>query len=151
MDRKTNQRTAIRDAIGDAARPLSPNEILDAAKARSPKLGIATVYRTVKVLIEEGWLKAVTLPGDPPRYELAHISHHHHFHCRVCGRVFDIEGCPGDLRTLAPRGYRVEAHEVVLYGQCPTCATKSPAKKARKSDDGVADHAHSHAHGDHKH
>lgn len=146
MDRKTNQRAAIRDAIGDAARPLSPNEILDAAKERVPRLGIATVYRTVKVLLEEGWLKAVTLPGEPPRYELAHIEHHHHFHCRACGRVFDIEGCPGDLRALAPRGYRVESHEVVLYGQCLACAAKSPAKKTRKADD-----EHAHAHDGHKH
>lgn len=142
MDRNTNQRRAIREAMEAAGRPLSPMELLEAAKAHAPKLGIATVYRTVKSLVEEGWLKTVELPGHPPRYELSHIAHHHHFHCTHCGRVFDVPGCPGDLKGLAPAGFSVERHDIVLYGRCPECGGgKSPRRKT-----GGAAHGHDHSH-----
>jgi Fur family ferric uptake transcriptional regulator len=36
--------------------------------------------------------------------------------------VFEIHGCPGDLRELTPEGFRLESHDVTLYGQCAQCA-----------------------------
>ncbi len=119
--RRTQQRSAIRQALSEADRPLSPQEILSAARNALPSLGIATVYRNVRCLVGEGWLRAVDLPGAASRYELAGKVHHHHFHCRACDRVFEVEGCPGDLRTLAPKGFKPEAHEVILYGLCAGC------------------------------
>jgi Fur family ferric uptake transcriptional regulator len=121
MERNTRQRQAIRDAIAQAGRPLTPQEVLAAAKQRTDSLGIATVYRHLKALLAEKWVKPVELPGEAARYELADIGHHHHFHCRGCGKVFDIAGCPGHLQSMVPRGYVVEDHEVVLYGRCSRC------------------------------
>lgn len=122
MERDTQQRRAIRTAIEQADRPLSPREVLDASKTLSPGLGIATVYRTLKSWLESGWLQQVDLPGEPPRYELHGKQHHHHFHCRQCDRVYELEGCPEGLRTLTPAGFSLEAHELVLYGRCASCA-----------------------------
>lgn len=122
MERKTTQRSAIRESFSAAARPLSPQEVLDAAQAEVPSLGIATVYRNIKALIEEGWLQTVDLPGEAARYELADIGHHHHFHCRDCGKVFDIEGCPGKLQAMLPKGFQLDDHEIVLYGRCAECS-----------------------------
>ncbi|MCW8129453.1 MAG: transcriptional repressor [Planctomycetota bacterium] len=122
MERKTVQRQAIREAIEEASRPLSPQEVLDLARARVKRIGIATVYRTIKSLLAEGVLKAVDLPGEPPRYEPAGKHHHHHFRCRTCNKVYEIEGCPKDLKRMAPRGFRVEGHDLVLYGLCAGCA-----------------------------
>ena len=51
MERSTRQRTAIRDALEAAQRPLLPQEVLDAAQAQVPSLGIATVYRNLKQLV----------------------------------------------------------------------------------------------------
>lgn len=121
MQRRTQQREAIRRALESAGRPLSPQEVLDAASAGSPGLGIATVYRNLKALVEEGWLVAVELPGAPDRYEVAHKGHHHHFHCRECDRVYEIDDCPGSLKDLAPRGFAPERHEIILYGLCAEC------------------------------
>jgi Fur family ferric uptake transcriptional regulator len=84
-------------------------------------MGIATVYRTLKALVGNGELVPVGLPGEPPRYELVGKAHHHHFRCGACDRVFELTGCVTDLRRLAPRGFRVEGHEVLLYGLCGTC------------------------------
>jgi Fur family ferric uptake transcriptional regulator len=122
VQRKTQQRAAIRQALERATGPLSPQEILDAAQGGAPGLGIATVYRNVRALLEDGWLAEVELPGAPSRYEPADRKHHHHFHCRRCDRVFDLEQCPGTLRSLAPRGFKPEAHEILLSGLCAACS-----------------------------
>lgn len=119
--RRTRQREAIEAAFGSAGRPLSPEECLEMARADVPSLGIATVYRNVKRLVEAGRLRRVELPGAPDRYEVAGKSHHHHFHCRTCDGVFEVDACPGELETLAPGGFRVEDHELILYGACAGC------------------------------
>ncbi len=122
MQRNTNQRQAIARVMQEADRPLSPHEVLDRAQEAVPRLGIATVYRTIKSLLEQGWLARVELPGEPPRYEMAGKEHHHHFHCRVCDGVYEVEGCPGNFKNLVPAGFQMERHDVVLYGTCDVCS-----------------------------
>lgn len=121
MQRDTAQRRAILQVVQDAKRPLSPQEILERAQGNVPKLGIATVYRTVKAMEEAGDLAPVDLPGEGRRYERAGMKHHHHFSCRKCGRVFDLEGCPGNMERLVPEGFKLEHHEILLYGLCDRC------------------------------
>ncbi|MEP6833334.1 MAG: transcriptional repressor [Gemmatimonas sp.] len=131
MERNTRQRDTIRDVFANSKQPLSPFEVLVAGRRALCGLGIATVYRTINSLIESGWLNAVELPGDAPRYEKAGSGHHHHFQCRLCTGVFEIRGCPGDLTSLTPAGFVLEGHEVVLYGQCTKCATTKTQLKSR--------------------
>lgn len=121
MERNTRQRDAIRQVFLETDRPLSPQEILLAAQAYIPALGIATVYRTLKALLEEDWLSPVELPGEPQRYEMAGKGHHHHFRCHTCDRVYEIDGCLSNLKRLVPQGFQIDRHEVVLYGTCNTC------------------------------
>ena len=121
MERATRQRTAIRDALAGAHRPLLPQEVLDAAQLQVPGLGIATVYRTLKAMVDEGLLRVVQLPGENARYETVGHGHHHHFQCRACERVFDVHACPGDLSRLAPEGFTVDDHDLTLYGHCRDC------------------------------
>ena len=120
--RDTSQRRAIWQVLKATNRPLTAAEILEAARASVPGMGVATVYRAVKALQSDGTLHQVDLPGDVPRYELSGKGHHHHFHCRSCERVFEVHACPGDFRHLAPPGFSLETHEVILYGRCATCA-----------------------------
>ncbi len=121
MERDTTQRRAIREVLTVAGRPLTPREVLDEARGQVPNIGIATVYRTVKALMEEGWLSAVELPGQPQRYEQAGKEHHHHFNCNRCGRTFEMDGCPGGLDRMVPDGFKMETHEVFIYGLCEEC------------------------------
>ena len=120
--RNTRQRDAILGALEDADRPLGHTEILELAQRNVPRLGIATVYRNVRELVDAGRIRAVRLPGSPDRYELAGKHHHHHFHCRECDRVFELEDCTDDYSRVTPRGFRLENHEVTLYGLCSSCS-----------------------------
>lgn len=131
MERNTRQRSAIRDAIVRAGRPLLPQEVLEAAQQDVPGLGIATVYRNLKMLVDEGELQPVNLPGENPRFESVGQQHHHHFQCRQCHRVFDVHACPGDLSRMAPQGFTVEDHDLTLYGRCRDCGS-APARGARR-------------------
>ena len=123
MERSTRQRDAIKAVIDQAQRPLSPQEILEAAQTQVAGLGMATVYRNLKSLVEARTLTVVSLPGESPRYESTSNSHHHHFHCTGCDKVFDVHHCPGKLLDIAPSGFTVERHELTLYGRCNSCGT----------------------------
>jgi Fur family ferric uptake transcriptional regulator len=144
MERATRQNTAIREAIAAAGRPLSPTEVLDEARRHVAALGLATVYRNLKSLVDAGAIQVVTLPGEVPRYELAQHGHHHHFRCDVCQRVFDVHQCPGDLAGLAPPGFHVSRHEITLYGQCSDCRPAPRRRATRKAPAPPRGHDHSH-------
>lgn len=121
MQRRTRQRDAIWSVISRADRPLGPREILLVARREVPGLGLATVYRTLKSLVSVGRLRVVELPGAPDRYEVAGKGHHHHFLCRVCDRVFEVETCTGNYEGITPAGFRLERHELTLVGRCAAC------------------------------
>ena len=122
MQRETRQRRAIRATLEEAGHPMSPKELLEAAKGRAAGLGIATVYRNLRQLQDAGSITTVDLPGEPPRYEISGKAHHHHFLCRECDRVYELDGCPAGVSSVTPPGFRVEGHELVLYGICGDCA-----------------------------
>ena len=124
MQRQTSQRVAIEETFVSAGRPLGPQEILDAARKQVPSLNLATVYRTLKRMVEDRAIYPVELPGEPARYELqaAAEQHHHHFRCGDCNAVFDLKGCVDGLKKLLPKGFRMTGHDIVLYGYCAACS-----------------------------
>lgn len=125
VERDTRQRRAIREEIERADRPLTPAEIHVGARSSVEGLGLATVYRTLRILADEGVITEVQVPGEAPRYEMADKAHHHHFYCRQCERVFEVEGCPGDLAALTPAGFELDGHELLLFGTCAGCRAGS--------------------------
>jgi Fur family transcriptional regulator, ferric uptake regulator len=149
MERDTRQRRAVLDALAGSGRTLSPPEILALAQTHAPSLNLSTVYRQVKALEEVGEVVKVQLPGQAARFEARcrhgaplatgpadgalasqpahdeHGHHHHHFHCLVCDQVVPIHGCPGAMQELAPPGFEVERHDLVLHGRCAACAGAS--------------------------
>lgn len=121
--RRTRQRAAISRVLELTDGPLTIDEIHERAQAELPKLGRATVYRTINLLVSAGELQQVVLPDGQTRYERACLGHHHHFSCKGCERTYDVHFCPVSIPsgTTFPGGYRVDDHELTLYGLCPTC------------------------------
>ena len=58
------------------------------------------------------------MPTDRNKEIVAGVEH---FECRKCARVFEVHGCPGNLKPLVPDGFTLEDHEVILYGLCAEC------------------------------
>ena len=117
---RMQQADVVFEQIRAADGPLSADEVRAAVKTAGGNVGLATVYRTIKKGIAAGTLREVVLNGVT-RVEPADRGHHHHFVCDGCERVYDFHGCPGGLERLAPDGFRVRTHEIVLHGQCPAC------------------------------
>ena len=140
--RQTRQRDAILRVLSEAKGPLSTPEIFKLAKKVIP-LGIATVYRTINLLLAAKEIQSVILPSGETRYESADLGHHDHFQCRKCQHVFDLSVCPLHLAsgTIIPGGFMVEDHEMTLYGLCPDCKARN-GKAA--SPAGGKSHAHMH-------
>jgi len=128
MHRRTRQRDVILTTIREAEGPLPIAEIHARAAAGLPGLGIATVYRTVKLLLAQERIVAVDFPGEEPHYEPAGRGHHHHFRCLDCDRWFEMPQCLVALPdgTTLPGGYVVEGHHLSLYGRCPACGAQPP-------------------------
>ena len=94
MKRRTSQRAAIEQVFRQHDRPLRIEEILSDGRAIVESLNQATVYRNVKMLVDEGWLKQINHPSLGTFYERSGKGHHHHFYCRTCNLVFDIPVAP---------------------------------------------------------
>ena len=125
--RNTKQKQAVWSVWQAAQGPLGPAEIYQQASQALPTLSLATVYRIVRTLCDEGIVVPVPIPGQPDRYEThkraAH--HHHHFLCDGCKRLFDVPGCGLRIELHNMPGFKVREHSVVLFGNCKECR-KSP-------------------------
>ncbi len=122
MKRNTAQRMAIEQVFRRYERPLGVDEILTYGRRFVGSLNQATVYRNLKILINEGRLKRIFHPSLGALYERTGKGHHHHFYCHECNRAFEIPGCALKKDEAAPDGFIVEDHEIFLFGVCPSCA-----------------------------
>ncbi len=107
-----------------------------------PGLGRATIYRTLRLLVEVGILCKTAMPDGSPRYSLDDAHHHHHLVCVACGRIdeFRHPAVERMLRAMkAHVGSDLVGHRLELYHRCAAC---------RESGQGGAD---IHMHGTHVH
>jgi Fur family ferric uptake transcriptional regulator len=105
---------------------LSAVEIEDALRARGGRVGRASVYRVLELLVEHGLVERVAVGQGLSRFErvLASGEHHHHLICEQCGRLvaFDDPGLERAIHKVSERlGARVDTHDVVLRGACEDC------------------------------
>jgi Fe2+ or Zn2+ uptake regulation protein len=118
--RATAQRRAIYGLFaGRENGHLSAEEVFQRARAELPELSRATVYNALGELAEAGLLGVVEGPG--PRQFDANVTLHHHFRCRRCSALHDIDPEHIDM-TLREPGFEVERAHVLLEGLCPKCA-----------------------------
>lgn len=132
--RNTRQREILQQIFTQAPGPLGVKRLLDLAQAEIGKIGIATVYRTVRLLEESKEIRSVTLPDGEVVWESADRGHHHHFVCRKCTTVTDFVGCPVHVHTDSlAKGFVVESHELTLVGLCADCSPTAPKAKSRSA------------------
>ncbi len=117
--RSTVQRRVILGVLQDAVgEHLSADEVHARALTALPSLARGTVYATLVEMTELGALSAVGLP-EPVRYE-ANTRPHGHFRCRLCSRLFDLEGEVVELGDIHA-GFAVETVTTRVEGECADC------------------------------
>lgn len=134
--RETKQRHAIRKAFETADRPLGPKEVLDIASKEVGNLGIATVYRNIKTMVDQGALETINLPGEPPRYDLPRPKAENCslIMCKKTNRVFHGKQ---DVQIELPKipGFNIKNYQIIFYGE------GDPHSEERQSEDTVIDKA----------
>ncbi len=119
--RSTPQRRAILGVFrGGSTEHLSADEVHAHASQALPDLSRGTVYATLAEFAETGLIAAFGT-SEPVRYE-TNTSRHAHFRCRLCRRLFDLDGVlPEPAEVVAP-GFAVERVETRVEGVCADCA-----------------------------
>jgi Fur family ferric uptake transcriptional regulator len=120
----TAQRRAILKVVQEANGHLTPAEVLHRGTTFYPGLGLTTVYRTLELLSDLGFVRRVHLKEGCNAYVQAKERDGHHMVCQSCHRVIDFP-CFGlqDLVDAMARstGFVVESHLLELAGLCPAC------------------------------
>lgn len=99
-------------------------EVYLALRERGEEISLATVYRVLRSLAEEG--RAATLPISPADRFDPQTHPHYHFHCLRCGQVFDLDFPynPDLDKAIGTLGFSVQHHTLIFHGLCPSCQGK---------------------------
>lgn len=126
MQRMTRQRLAVYEALDAVAEFRSAQELHEAMVAAGDAIGLATVYRTLQTLADNGEVDVLrTTEGEAVYRRCARREHHHHLMCRTCGHTVDIDGPTVESWcTLVGdhHGFTNIAHTIELFGTCSDCA-----------------------------
>ena len=121
----TPQRRAVINTIASSQDHLTPADIYERVQKEYPSIGLVTVYRTLEILIELGFICKVHAQGDCRSYLMRRPSgHHHHLVCSDCGVVVDFTDCDlGEMqkRLTGESGFRIDSHLLEFTGLCQAC------------------------------
>lgn len=122
--RVTRPRVSILRAV--QTNPHADTEsIFGIVRAGLPELSRQTVYDVLNALTEVGLLRRFQPSGSVARYETRVGDNHHHFVCRGCGGIADVECSVGETPCLIPRDdceFLLDETEVIYWGFCQTCS-----------------------------
>lgn len=123
--RPTRQRLAVAHALSTFDDFRSAQEIHALLEGSGEKVGLATVYRTLLLLAENGEVDVLRTEDGEAAYRRCSDTHHHHLVCRSCGATVEVEGptverWTADIATA--HGYRNISHSLEIFGTCTDCS-----------------------------
>ena len=118
----TSNAQAILEIVRAADNHPTAQEIYEAVRHTRPHIGLASVYRILRALVEQGEIKELGASEESHRYD-GHLARHDHAVCTNCGALIDL---PREHLWAAARtaGIELESHEVRLYGRCTNCQAR---------------------------
>ncbi len=124
--RKTTQRDLVyQEVLLSDDHPIAET-IFQRVHAKNSKVSRSTVYRNLHVLVNQGKVLSITVPGGPEHFDRT-TSAHYHVRCDVCGRVCDIEVCGEGESVVDAKGFSSLSKEVLYHGICPKCKSTQDA------------------------
>ena len=125
--RSTTQRRVIADTFFQGRAHITIEDLLSDVRKKDPRIGYATVYRTLKLFTECGIAAERNFGDGPSRYELGDEGtgeHHDHLICTDCGKIIEfhderIEKLQEDVARKL--GFHPTRHKHEIYGLCGDC------------------------------
>lgn len=129
----TNQRKIVIDAIvKNQDEHLNCDEIYDLVKNIDSNLGLATIYRSLKLFVQLGILTELNIGDGSIRYDLvdlkANSHNHHHLICKKCGKIIEVkddslEAIEKEIEKVYD--FKIENHKCKFMGVCKDCIENS--------------------------
>lgn len=127
--RSTNQRRIVSEVFFRTEGHLSIDDMLGLVRKQDSRVGYATVYRTMKLLVECGLASERQFDDTVTRFEVAQKdTHHDHLICLECKKIVEFEDDEIERlqETTARRyGYKLRSHKHELYGVCSACQRRA--------------------------
>jgi Fur family transcriptional regulator, ferric uptake regulator len=126
----SRQREAIAQAFFEMGGHVPVDVLVARVREADPRVSVATVYRTMKLLAECGLAVPRRFGDGQTRYEPATRRHggaHDHLICTACGEIVEFESeriAALQLRVARRHGFEIEHRRVELYGLCAPCRAK---------------------------
>ncbi|NNM53843.1 MAG: transcriptional repressor [Spirochaetales bacterium] len=131
-ERRTRPRHLMAQRLGFLAasgQGFTGDELWLSLRGDNPTLGRATVFRTVRRLVEVQVVDLIDFLDGTKLYRvcgevLNALGHHHHLACLRCHSIREFSFClPQDQLEAVSRDnhFDVQAHSLTLYGVCENC------------------------------
>jgi len=123
--KSTRQREIILDEFLRVGSHLSTEELYLRLRRKNPRIGYATVHRTLKLFAECGIAEQRHFGDGQARYEASDLDEHHdHLICISCGKIVEFEDPRIEQlqdEVARQHGFSIERHRLELYGCCESC------------------------------
>ena len=122
--RPTPQRVAVLGELIEEPDDVTAQELHRRLRAVGGRIGLATVYRTLALLRDEGVVDVLSHHPGELCYRVCPDHHHHHLVCTGCHRVVELVGCdlePGLEAVAAAHGFVATGHRLEVSGLCADC------------------------------
>ena len=129
MQRMTKQRQAVLDELTRVSDFRSAQQIFEDLHSQGQRVGLATVYRSLQGLAEDGRVDTLrSTEGETLYRNCASEHHHHHLVCRKCGFTEEIEQSQIEswvMSVAMTHGFADVKHSLELFGVCTQCQMKA--------------------------
>lgn len=119
----TKQRELILQVFLHSEGHRSADELATLVRTANPGIGLATIYRTLKLLVEAGLAEEHRFGSDATLYEPSQ-GHHEHMICLACDAILEFEDDELEAlkaRITAAHGFKMLRHTLHVYGVCREC------------------------------
>ena len=133
--RLTPQRMLVIEALHNADKHISAEEIYEHLHSHYPYANISTVYRTLELLKKLDLVTETNFGEGYVRYHVAEKGHHHHLVCHSCGKIIDLEESalyPLKDTLLQEYGFDADLRHLAISGECSECRRKKGDKTSQQ-------------------
>jgi Fur family transcriptional regulator, ferric uptake regulator len=126
--RPTPRRVDVLSELVDEPNDATAQALHGRLRRRGERIGLATVYRTLGMLAENGIVDALDHGHGELCYRICGGGHHHHLVCTGCHRVVELGDCELDAwleQAAGEHGFRPTAHRLEVTGLCADCGARA--------------------------